>query len=364
MKREEIQKQALDAIKNVKKGSIAVSMGVGKTYIALSHIDTLYKPDLKVLVVAPKKSIYTTWLSECAKFNLEHIVPHLSFSTYLSLGKQSLDYDVVYLDECHNLLEDSHDFWLSQFKGTVIGLTGTPPRYSSSEKGRMMAKYCPILYNYITDDAVNDKILNDYRIIIHYLPLSSAKGSHWTKLKSGKTWATSEYENYMYWSNKIDNSDSFKQLQILRILRMNAMKTYSSKELLAKQLLIDSKEKCILFANTQEQADKLCIHSYHSENPESEVNLLKFKQGIITKLSAVLQLNEGINIPNLKEGIIMHAYGNERKSSQRLGRLLRLNPDETSTIHILCYKNTVDETWVQSALEDLDQSKIQSLTHK
>jgi superfamily II DNA or RNA helicase len=43
-----------------------------------------------------------------------------------------------------------------------------------------------------------------------------------------------------------------------------------------------------------------------------------FKEGKINKLSTVLQLNEGINIPNLKQGIIMHAYGNERKAAQRI----------------------------------------------
>jgi hypothetical protein len=54
----------------------------------------------------------------------------------------------------------------------------------------------------------------------------------------------------------------------------------------------------------------------------------------------------------------MHAYGNERKSNQRIGRLLRLNPDDTAIIHILCYKGTVDEKWVNEALKDLDSSKI------
>jgi len=27
-------------------------------------------------------------------------------------------------------------------------------------------------------------------------------------------------------------------------------------------------------------------------------------------------------------------------------------------VHILCYKNTVDEKWVKDALEDFDQNKI------
>ena len=139
---------------------------------------------------------------------------------------------------------------------------------------------------------------------------------------------------------------------------MKAMMTYPSKEQYAKKLFESITEKCILFANTQEQADNLCRHSYHSSNPDSEDNLLKFKVGIISKLSAVLQLNEGVNIPELRQGIILHAYGNERKSSQRIGRLLRLNPDEVATVHVLCYQGTVDESWVRSALSVFDQDKI------
>ena len=54
----------------------------------------------------------------------------------------------------------------------------------------------------------------------------------------------------------------------------------------------------------------------------------------------------------------MHAYGNERKSAQRIGRLLRLNPTETATCHILCYKNTQDVKWVNSALSSFDETKI------
>ena len=78
-------------------------------------------------------------------------------------------------------------------------------------------------------------------------------------------------------------------------------------------------------------------------------------------LSSVLQLSEGITIPNLEFGIIMHAYGNERKTAQRIGRLLRLNPDKVATCHILCYENTVDERWVKNALKSFDQTKIKTI---
>jgi superfamily II DNA or RNA helicase len=72
----------------------------------------------------------------------------------------------------------------------------------------------------------------------------------------------------------------------------------------------------------------------------------------------VLQLSEGVSIPNLKQGIIMHAYGNEKKTAQRIGRLLRLNPNDTAVCHILMYKGTQDVTWVQSALKEFNPKKI------
>jgi len=71
-----------------------------------------------------------------------------------------------------------------------------------------------------------------------------------------------------------------------------------------------------------------------------------------------LQLSEGVSIPQLEQGIIVHAYGNERKTSQRIGRLLRLNPSQVATCHILCYKDTVDEKWIKSALSNFESSKI------
>ena len=70
------------------------------------------------------------------------------------------------------------------------------------------------------------------------------------------------------------------------------------------------------------------------------------------------QLSEGVNIPDLRVGIIWHAFGNERKAAQRIGRLLRLSPDQTATLHLLMYQDTVDEQWVDQALAAFDPAKI------
>jgi superfamily II DNA or RNA helicase len=357
-KRDQIQQEALEIARKHRRCSLGISMGVGKTLIGLKHINYLQEKNmgkLRVLVVAPKLSIFKSWEDDAEKFDID--ITNIEFSTYLSLHKLNPnDYDLVVLDECHSLLQSSNQF-LELYNGKILGLTGTPPRYHNSEKGQLVAKYCPIVYKYITDDAIDDNILNDYKIFVHRLPLDMMRNIKMTT-KQGKVWMTSEVDSYAYWSTRVHEASTPKAKQIASVLRMKQMQEYKSKERYAKILLSLVGEKCILFANTQEQADRLCTHSYHSKNPDSQENLEAFSLGNINKLSCVLQLNEGVNIKGLKAGIIMHAYGNERKSSQRIGRLLRLNPDDTSTVHILCFADTIDEHWIKEALKDFDQSKI------
>lgn len=355
MDKSQIQSEALTAIGNNTRAGVAASMGAGKTFIGIQHMDMNYNDSCRFLIVGHRKTVLKAWKEDMVKFKRDHLMDHIKFSTYNSLSKQDLDYDVIYLDECHNL-KFTHDSWLSKFKGKILGLTGTPPKNPMSERGKMVGKYCPIVFEYKTDDAVKDGILNDYRIIVHHLYLDRTRTLK-VKKRDGGFFYTSEYDNYEFWSGMIEDAPPAR-VHLTRLMRMKAMQTFPSKEKYADILFKSISDKCILFTNTKEQADRLCNFSYHSTNPNSEHNLDAFKRGIISKISAVQQLSESVNVPNLKAGVIMHAFGNERVASQKIGRMLRLNPKDTATIHILCYKDTVDEEWVRLALEHFDQTKI------
>jgi superfamily II DNA or RNA helicase len=368
MNKDQIQEHALSVLLSLfscpgrLRVGLDISMGVGKTLLALKFLNKT-AVSAKILVVGPKLTVKKTWLDECDTHELSHIKDDMSFVVYRSLNKipDINSYQYIILDECHNLLE-SHRSILTKFNGHIIGLTGTPPRYKHTGKGKMVNDFCPITYNYKTDEAVDDGILNDYVIYVHLIDLNT-DNTFYKKNKKGGGYYTSEKKMYEYWCNAIDDAPDGQQ-QLARIMRMKAMMSFPSKEKYARELIDFIDDKVLLFANTKDQASKLCNNTYFSGNSESEVNLEKFKAGMITKLAAVLQLNEGINIPDLKQGIIMHAYGNERTTSQRLGRLLRLKPNETGKIHILCYKNTVDVQWVESALASFDQSKIKWVERK
>lgn len=372
--KDQIQSEALYKLLQNNGGGIEVSMGVGKTKLGLMHMAELHfnttkdhphhqqdlfsSPGYQFLVVVPRLPIIDNWKAEAKEYGYEYLLPLIKFTTYRSLAKEKDYYVGIYLDECHSL-KYSHATFLEQSQKafvTIIGLTGTYPKYTKGEKGEMCNRFCPKIYEYKTDDAVEDKILNDYRIYIHMVDLSDVNDLEITM--KGKTWKTSEKKNYEYWCNRIDSASTPKELQFLRVMRMKALMGYESKERKVLDLLSRRKTKTILFANTQAQADRLCKHSYHSSNKQSKENLEMFKSGEIEVLSAVEQLSEGVNIPNLKSGIIMHAYSNNRKASQKIGRLLRLNPNDTAGVHILCYRNTVDEDWVASAISHLNQEKV------
>ena len=356
--RDIVQSDALASALKHKRCGLGISMGVGKTRIAIQHLQKNFNPFIEALVVIPKHSVGQSWIDELAKMGLEKLVKHITFTTYLSLNKKDPnDCDIVYLDECHSLLPN-HEIFLAMFTGKILGLTGTPPRDKGSAKGQLVQKYCPIKYQFDVDSATDSNILNDYVIIIHELELSKLPTLKKKNKNTGGTWYTNEAKDYQYFNGRIADAQSAKQIQMARIMRMRALMEYDTKESYVKSLLRNIPDKCIIFANTQQQADRMCKHSYHSKNTKSEENLELFSDGRIDKLSCVLQLSEGVSIPNLKQGIIMHAYGNEKKTAQRIGRLLRLNPNDTAVCHILMYKGTQDVTWVQSALKEFNPKKI------
>jgi superfamily II DNA or RNA helicase len=92
-KRETIQQEALDMAIKHKRCGLGISMGVGKTLIGLKYIDHFRKDNKpRVLVVAPKLSIFESWKDDSIKFGID--VDDLQFTTYLSLNKfNPNDYD-------------------------------------------------------------------------------------------------------------------------------------------------------------------------------------------------------------------------------------------------------------------------------
>lgn len=346
-----IQKECLAAIGSKRLAGAVLGTGAGKTLLGLKHMVRQYHDTAMFLVVAPKVSIHNEWLMQAREHGLEYLIPHITFTTYLSLHKQPNSFDVVYFDECHNA-KLKHAEWMKWCKGILIGLTGTYPKYKASESYKVCSHYFPVVYTYTIADGIADNMLNDYKIYVHLLDLSKNK-----TFRTSRGALTSEANSYAMWCKVVDNAPPHQEM-IKRVMRMKAIQSYTTKVKYAKKLLNMQTEKTLVFTDYTDQADSICDHVYHSKEKKSKENLDLFRSGKISRLASVLQIAEGANIPNLKVGIIMHAYANEKKLAQKIGRFLRLNPNQTSIIHVLCYNNTVDLQWCKRSLRDFDKKKV------
>ena len=353
----ELQEKTLTIIGKRYNVGVAIGTGGGKTLLGLKHMANLFHDSIAYLVLIPKTSVKEEWVNNAKEHGYEHLLPHITFANYRSINKQKFDYNWAYLDECHSL-KLTHANWMDSFTsngGKVLGLTGTYPK--RGEKFEMCDTYCPKIFEYDINQAIDEGMLNNYKIYVHMLPLDN-KHTVKKKKKNGGHWKTSEQKDNAYWHKSISACDNQGKLKMLRIFRMKAFQSYPSKTEYVKKILKKIDYKTIIFATSQEQADAVSPYSYHSNNKDSDKNLDLFKQDKIYRMSCVEQLSEGKSIKNLKVGIIMHAYANDTKTRQKIGRFLRLSPEETATIHILCYKNTIDEKWVKSALSTFKQHKI------
>lgn len=337
--RNKIQEEAISKALHNQYGTIVCPVRTGKTLIGL-RIAQNYR---KVLVSYPNRSIYESWKDDSRKFNIND--DHITYTTHLSLSKHNLsDFDIVILDELHSVSISQINTILENIPKRMIGLTATPSNFG--EKASFMRKYLPIIYELKLSETVG--ILNkDYLIKIHLLQPSRIKN---IRLARGGTW--SEYDKIKFFERKYQNSKRFTDMLFL----IRAISTSKTK---LDHLIKLSKEidRGLFFVNDINQCEETGLAAYHSKESTSEDNLKLFQEEKINKLVTISQLKQGITFKNLNDLVILHTYSSNNQAHQKLGRALNYS-EEIANIHILCLKDTYDEKWVKSSLEDMDQEKI------
>lgn len=152
------QEYFVDKVVNSKRGILTLGMGYGKTAIVIKALNRLHKskPDLKILVVAPKRVAEYVWVEELTKWgkyhNLTysliagtaqvrrlmaglnstiHIISRDNVQWYVDEIGGANKYDVVVVDEISSFKSHKTKRFKSLRQLTakaeyVIGMTGTP----------------------------------------------------------------------------------------------------------------------------------------------------------------------------------------------------------------------------------------------
>lgn len=352
-------------------GLLAMATGTGKSKCAVDEVAELYsqmgqaKP--RILLVVPTERLRDdNWREEFDKWGQGHRYRDLQRSCYASITKFELQYyDLIILDETHNLTPANSRFFEKNTIKRVLALTATPPDPKGNKTDKEKVDLFKQLrlktdFYYPLEKALQDGLVSDFEIWVVETTLESVQKTIKGGTKANPFMQT-EQERYNYLSKMIQRlaiakseALKWKALERMRLIYNSVAKLDVAKRLIAR---IEDKERLIVFCGSIEQAESLLPGTtFHSKVSGQALDDFKAKK--IHRLAVVEALNEGHNVPDVDIGIIVQLNSNARDLVQRVGRLIRLREGHIAKIFIIIATGTQDEEWFKKAITEFPSSVI------
>ena len=364
-----IQEAAIESLKRNNGGIVAAVTGIGKAKIGIDYItaakEKLNRMPTVLLVVPTEKLRDINWKTEFDKWGTADMYNSIDRTCYVSMNKiRDKHYDIVIMDECHNITINNSSFFDFNRVNSIVGLTATMPK--ELDKLELLGKInLRVTYTLTVKDAIARGVMSPYRIEVFVSPLDE-KSKNVLAGSKKTSWLTTEKRHYDYLSESVDNSHGEnRKFAILR--RMRFIFNLSSKLQVTKFILknISENKRVLIFGSDIKNAELLCKNKYHSKTKDAD--LKKFMDSTINRLATVKALNEGMNIPNLDCVVIQQLSSKNRHLIQRIGRI-RYRENHIGVVYISVAKGTQDEVWLASAIAGMEGVTIRyhnvKLTYK
>lgn len=382
--REDIQAAAIATWVSTKRGTLVLSTGVGKTYVAIVIACGQIKKKLinSCLIVVPTINLISQWEKEILKwgYSLEGITIKCLQTAY----KEESEYDLLVVDEIHTATAEKYS---SVFVNTkhkqCLGLSATV-----DSENEIIKTHCPVIFTIEVADALAAKAFNNYTVYNVAVSLNRKEQAIYNtfdrQFKLAKLQLLilkKEYPDYADLTifdiaKKHSNSKEKDELtkwsktfwSAMTMRKSICYKAYTKAEA-AKQLIATSPtSKWIIFTMSIDLAKQLSAEIpnsvvYHSKQKDDvRVQILKdYSDNKSSCLIAVQALNAGMNIPDIDKAICISGNSSELDAIQRLGRIARVK--DTPSIFINLYsKNTIEKTWLENRNKKIDNVVWQDFT--
>ena len=354
-KRDVIQEKIENIIiENNCNGIILSSVRSGKTKMILTSIKKHSEDkDITIFLGYPQIDIKVSWENEMKRLNY---YPKIIYSTFISLEKNiinGLDYYVF--DEAHSIPPDNILPIVSKIvknNDKVILASGT-----YSEDTLLNLKFSTGLQqivDYSTDDAINDGIVNNFKVEVHLFKLDNTKSVQFGGLKK---WYSTDYRECLRMSKKIDNS--FGQDKMMAALfRMKMINSCQSLIRNVQQWIKDNPDKrFILFTGDEKVGMNYNIPMFNSKSKNNDV-LKDFQEYRSNSLCLIKKGGTGVTYEGLDTILITDINSNSETLEQRCGRSLLFEEGKESTVHIFCSTEEFQLNWLNKSLSSINSNRI------
>ncbi|MEG4984184.1 DNA phosphorothioation system restriction enzyme [Microcoleus sp. BR0-C5] len=363
---------------NQGRGTLKMATGSGKTITALAIATELYnKINLQVLlVICPYCHLVNQWARESEKFGLKPILAFDSarswqnklaaglyevrsgerafltiITTNATLMGDSLRSQLRYFpektliigDEVHNLGAPRLGESLPRNIGLRLALSATPERHFDEQGTEAILDYFgQVLQPELTlADAIRQKALVHYLYYPILVELTEAETRKYSRLTQKIGWA-------LWGDEKVEENDALTTLlmQRARLIGAAANKLVALRELMIHRLdtahtlfycgdgAIEGGARRNNNRQLTETAKLLGselgyrVNTYTAATPLAERERLRqqFESGELQGLVAIRCLDEGVDIPAIRNAVILASSSNPRQFIQRRGRILRPHP--------------------------------------
>jgi superfamily II DNA or RNA helicase len=386
------QKLALDAwVDAGYMGILEMATGTGKTLVALSAIDWLYKnewsesSDFKVIILSHSLALLSQWrrmaiedLGLPADVNMPYNVPvmtdkiQIEFMSIQSVMKNPDDFDCDFLivDEVHHSAAPEFRKALTLNATCKMGLSATVEGEQRYEQLKPMLG--DIVYSYPLKKAIEDGVLPDFDWKLYPIELSISEQEEFKIISKsivekfniirGDSISLRELTEGKI-ARLHDLGDFFKALEIARYKKKEIPETWKVLQILVlkRRWIIHKSQpklmsalklteqwaqskKCVAFTMDIQSANDFAnmlldkginVYPIHSQIPDQERwrRIQSFKSAKTGVLVAPKVLDEGIDIPDAEIGINIASSKTRLQLVQRIGRIIRKQPGKRPQFH-------------------------------
>jgi superfamily II DNA or RNA helicase len=315
--------------------------------------------------VVPTIALMNQWVDELNK-NLElsdigklgdnnrKICP-ITVAVINSIRESDLSYfEMIILDEVHRYasIENIKPLLGNEFK-YKLGLTATLKR-SDGQHDKLEELIGPVVYEYMTKDAVNEGVLSRFEIVNVGVELDDLE-----KIKYDKYTQTIERFSFPGMFQVVYNQGHPKWHEAVAAVRATTYRkgiisnAKAKIEALTAILRDNFGKKVIIFNETIKMAEKekkvleklgYEVEIYHSKLKDQKA-INRFRSGEVNILISVKSLNEGLDVKDVDVGIRVAGTNQDRDTIQRLGRSLRVVEGKDCAKYYQIYCKDTIEQW-------------------